>query len=114
MLRENGADLLGDRSMRPGSLAVSSRKRAAEEEPEFSMKRPCRGSLSTKASNQDADANETEDDGTARCERAVSELGDACFIPSCGGQGIRAPLQAVTAARSHVSRRAHNGAAAAA
>ncbi|OHE98068.1 hypothetical protein CORC01_06582 [Colletotrichum orchidophilum] len=62
-----------------------------------------------KTSNKNADANEIDGGGTARCKRAVSEPGGAGLMSSCDGQGCHAPLQAVTAARSDLSRRAHNG-----
>ncbi|KAK1839989.1 hypothetical protein CCHR01_17393 [Colletotrichum chrysophilum] len=58
------------------------------------MKRPCRGSLSTKASNQDADANETEDDGTARCERRRAHnraATAAVWVPPLGAPDVKTP-----------------------
>lgn len=68
VLREDGADPLSDRSVQPRSLAVASQKRPAEEEPEIWTKRPCSRSLAVKTSNTSADANETDDVETARCE----------------------------------------------
>ncbi|KAL2877655.1 hypothetical protein SGCOL_006992 [Colletotrichum sp. CLE4] len=94
-------------SVQSRSLTASSRKRSAERVSEKSAKRPYGVSLALKPPNNKFDANMADNDGTAGCERTVSEVNGEGFTSSCGEQETQAPLEEATAAGFYLSGRDH-------